>query len=36
MWLGSLTRAPTTLGSRPEPDFLSMIVGTWLDNDANR
>jgi predicted GNAT family acetyltransferase len=24
------------LGFRPQPDFLSLVVGTWLDNDANR
>jgi GNAT superfamily N-acetyltransferase len=24
------------LGYRPQPDFLSLIVGQWLDNDANR
>jgi predicted GNAT family acetyltransferase len=25
-----------SLGFRPQPDFLSLVVGTWLDNDANR
>ena len=24
-----------TLGFRPQPEFLSMVVGDWLDNDAN-
>lgn len=24
------------LGFRPQPEFLSMVVGSWLDNDANR
>ena len=24
------------LGFRPQPEFLSLVVGTWLDNDANR
>jgi predicted GNAT family acetyltransferase len=24
-----------TLGFTPQPEFLSMVVGTWLDNDAN-
>ncbi len=24
------------LGYRPQPEFLSRIVGAWLDNDANR
>jgi predicted GNAT family acetyltransferase len=24
------------LGFRPQPEFLSVVVGTWLDNDANR
>ncbi|MSO87213.1 MAG: N-acetyltransferase [Acidimicrobiia bacterium] len=26
----------TSLGFRPQPEFLSLVVGTWLDNDANR
>jgi hypothetical protein len=26
----------TALGFRPQPEFLSIIVGTWLDNEANR
>jgi predicted GNAT family acetyltransferase len=30
---GSLYRS---LGFRPQPEFLSMVVGDWLDNDANR
>jgi predicted GNAT family acetyltransferase len=25
-----------TLGFRPQPEFLSLVVGTWLGNDANR
>jgi GNAT superfamily N-acetyltransferase len=25
-----------TLGFRPQPEFLSRVVGGWLDNDANR
>ena len=25
-----------SLGFRPQPDFLSLVVGSWLDNDANR
>jgi predicted GNAT family acetyltransferase len=25
-----------TLGYRPQPEFLSLVVGAWLDNDANR
>jgi ribosomal protein S18 acetylase RimI-like enzyme len=24
------------LGFRPQPEFLSLVVGEWLDNDANR
>jgi ribosomal protein S18 acetylase RimI-like enzyme len=24
------------LGFGPQPEFLSHVVGTWLDNDANR
>jgi predicted GNAT family acetyltransferase len=24
------------LGFRPQPEFLSLVVGAWLDNDANR
>jgi len=24
-----------TLGFRPQPEFLSLVVGQWLDNDAN-
>jgi ribosomal protein S18 acetylase RimI-like enzyme len=25
-----------TLGFEAQPEFLSIVVGTWLDNDANR
>jgi ribosomal protein S18 acetylase RimI-like enzyme len=25
-----------SLGFRPQPEFLSTISGSWLDNDANR
>jgi ribosomal protein S18 acetylase RimI-like enzyme len=25
-----------SLGFRPQPTFMSTVVGTWLDNDANR
>jgi ribosomal protein S18 acetylase RimI-like enzyme len=25
-----------SLGFRPQPEFWSVVVGTWLDNDANR
>ena len=25
-----------SLGFGPQPEFLSHVVGTWLDNDANR
>lgn len=25
-----------SLGFRPQPEFMSVIVGTWLDNDRNR
>ena len=25
-----------SLGYRPQPEFLSTVVGRWLDNDANR
>ena len=25
-----------SLGFEPQPEFLSQVVGTWLDNDANR
>ena len=24
------------LGYRPQPEFMSTVVGRWLDNDANR
>jgi ribosomal protein S18 acetylase RimI-like enzyme len=26
----------TSLGFRPQPWFMSLVVGAWLDNDANR
>lgn len=25
-----------SLGFGPQPEFLSLVVGSWLDNDANR
>ena len=25
-----------SLGFRPQPEFLSLVSGTWLDNDVNR
>lgn len=25
-----------SLGYAPQPEFWSLVVGTWLDNDANR
>ena len=25
-----------SLGFRPQPEFLSLVVGQWLDNEANR
>ena len=25
-----------TLGFAPQPEFWSLVVGSWLDNDANR
>lgn len=25
-----------SLGFAPQPEFLARVVGTWLDNDANR
>jgi ribosomal protein S18 acetylase RimI-like enzyme len=25
-----------SVGFRPQPEFWSRVVGTWLDNDANR
>lgn len=25
-----------SLGFRPQPEFWSIVVGTWLDNNANR
>ena len=24
-----------SLGFQPQPEFMSVVVGTWLDNDAN-
>ena len=26
----------SSLGFRPQPDFMSRVSGAWLDNDANR
>ena len=26
----------TSLGFTPQPDFMSIVVGRWLDNEANR
>ena len=26
----------TSLGFRPQPEFMALVVGHWLDNDANR
>jgi hypothetical protein len=26
----------TSLGYTPQPEFWSLVVGRWLDNDANR
>ena len=26
----------SSMGFRPQPEFMSRVVGTWLDNDANR
>ncbi len=26
----------TSLGFRPQPAFLSVVVGEWLANDSNR
>jgi len=26
----------TSLGFRPQPSFMSLVVGEWLDNEANR
>jgi len=26
----------SSLGFRPQPEFMSLVVGFWLDNDANR
>ena len=28
--------AGASLGFGPQPDFMSIVVGRWLDNDANR
>ncbi len=25
-----------SLGFEPQPEFWSLVVGSWLDNDANR
>jgi hypothetical protein len=25
-----------SLGFEPQPEFWSIVVGSWLDNDANR
>jgi ribosomal protein S18 acetylase RimI-like enzyme len=25
-----------SLGFRPQPSFMSLVAGTWLDNGANR
>jgi len=25
-----------SLGFEPQPEFMSLVVGSWLDNDANR
>jgi hypothetical protein len=25
-----------SLGFRPQPEFLSLVSGRWLDNEANR
>jgi predicted GNAT family acetyltransferase len=25
-----------SLGFKPQPEFWSLVVGRWLDNDANR
>jgi hypothetical protein len=25
-----------SLGFEPQPEFWSVVVGSWLDNDANR
>ena len=25
-----------SLGFRPQPEFMALVVGRWLDNDANR
>jgi hypothetical protein len=25
-----------SLGFRPQPEFRSIVVGSWLDNEANR
>jgi ribosomal protein S18 acetylase RimI-like enzyme len=32
----SAQRLYESLGFRPQPEFWSSVVGTWLDNDANR
>jgi len=28
--------AYASMGFRPQPEFMSRVVGDWLDNDANR
>jgi predicted GNAT family acetyltransferase len=28
--------AYASMGFRPQPEFMSRVVGRWLDNDANR
>jgi ribosomal protein S18 acetylase RimI-like enzyme len=33
---GDAQRFYERLGFRPQPEFWSCVVGTWLDNDANR
>jgi ribosomal protein S18 acetylase RimI-like enzyme len=25
-----------SVGFRPQPEFMSLVVGFWLDNDGNR
>ncbi len=34
--VASSMRFYESLGFRPQPEFWSSVVGTWLDNDANR
>ena len=33
---GEAQRFYEALGFRPQPEFWSLVVGAWLDNDANR